>query len=85
MIEVLEDELGDANIIVLAMDGNLPRFDAALYAMLRQMSSIFGETWYVNVIDFHTIFLLYIFNVIHILIDCVQVGLHDDWCHKVAL
>ena len=47
MIEVLEDELGDANIIVLAMDGNLPRFDAALYAMLRQMSSIFGDTWYI--------------------------------------
>ena len=45
MMNILDNELGDANIIVLAIDGATPRFSSGLYDMLRQMSSIFGETW----------------------------------------
>ena len=42
MMNILDNELGDANIIVLAIDGATPRFSSGLYDMLRQMSSIFG-------------------------------------------
>ena len=45
MMEILDNELGSANTIVLAIDGATPRFTSGLYDMLRQMSSIFGETW----------------------------------------
>ena len=45
MMEILDDELGSANVIVLVIDGATPRFSSGLYDMLRQMSSIFGETW----------------------------------------
>ena len=44
-MNILDDELGDANVIVLAIEGTTPRFSSGLYDMLRQMSSIFGETW----------------------------------------
>merc|ERR1711971_46079 len=46
MMEILDNELGSANVIVLAIDGSTPRFSSGLYDMLRQMSSIFGETWW---------------------------------------
>ena len=46
MMEVLDDDLGYSNVIVLAIDGNTPRFRDGLYDMLKQMSSIFGETWW---------------------------------------
>ena len=45
MMEILDNELGSANVIVLVIDGSTPRFSSGLYDMLRQMSSIFGETW----------------------------------------
>ena len=45
MMDILDNELGSANVIVLVIDGALPRFSKALSDMLRQMSSIFGETW----------------------------------------
>ena len=45
MMEFLKNELGSANVIVLVIDGATPRFSSGLYDMLRQMSSIFGETW----------------------------------------
>ena len=45
MMDILDNELGSANIIVLAIDGATPRFTSGLYDMLRQMSSIFGKTW----------------------------------------
>ena len=45
MMDILDNELGSANIIVLTVDGATPRFTSGLYDMLRQMSSIFGETW----------------------------------------
>ena len=45
MMEVLDNELGSANVIILVIDGATPRFSSGLYDMLRQMSSIFGETW----------------------------------------
>ena len=46
MMDILDDQLGFANIIVLTIDGATPRFSSGLYDMLRQMSSIFGETWW---------------------------------------
>lgn len=46
MMEVLDGQLGHANIIMLVIDGNTPRFTSGLSDMLRQMSSIFGETWW---------------------------------------
>ena len=46
MMDVLSNELGYTNTILLVMEGTTPRFDNSLYAMLRQMSSIFGETWW---------------------------------------
>ena len=45
MMDILDNELGDTNVIVLAIDGATPRFSSGLYDMLRQMSSIFGEAW----------------------------------------
>ena len=46
MMNILDNELGDANVIILAIDGATPRFSSGLYDMLRQMSSIFGEAWF---------------------------------------
>ena len=46
MMEVLDDKLGYCNAIVLAIDGNTPRFTSGLTDMLKQMSSIFGEKWW---------------------------------------
>ena len=46
MMEVLDNELGFANIIILALDGMTPRFTSGLQNMLRQVSSIFGDTWW---------------------------------------
>ena len=45
MMDILNNELKDTNIIVLTIDGATPRFNSGLYDMLRQMTSIFGETW----------------------------------------
>ena len=44
MMEILDNELGSANVIVLTID-KIDRFSSGLQDMLRQMSSIFGETW----------------------------------------
>jgi len=46
MMEVLDNQLGYSNVIVLAVDGGTPRFRDGLTDMLKQMSSIFGETWW---------------------------------------
>ena len=46
MMEILDGRLGYANIIMLVIDGGTPRFTSGLQDMLRQMSSIFGETWW---------------------------------------
>ena len=45
-MEILDNELGSANTIVLALDGATPRFSSGLQDMLTQMSSIFGKTWW---------------------------------------
>ena len=45
-MEVLDNKLGYANTILLVLEGSVPRFSNSLYAMLRQMTSIFGETWW---------------------------------------
>ena len=52
MMQILDDQLGSANVIVLAIDGSTPRFSSGLYDMLRQMSSIFGETWQVHILEY---------------------------------
>ena len=46
MMDVLDNKLGYANSILLVLEGSVPRFSNSLYAMLRQMTSIFGETWW---------------------------------------
>ena len=46
MMEVLDNKLGYANTILLVLEGSVPRFSNSLYAMLRQMTSIFGQTWW---------------------------------------
>ena len=45
-MDVLDDQLGYTNIIVLTLDGATPRFTSGLQNMLRQVSSIFGDTWW---------------------------------------
>ena len=45
MMEILDNDLGSANVILLTLEGSTPRFTSGLYDMMRQMSSIFGETW----------------------------------------
>ena len=46
MIDILDFELGYTNIIVLAIDGTTPRFSSGLLDMMKQMTSIFGHTWW---------------------------------------
>ena len=46
MMDVLDNKLGYANTILLVLEGSVPRFSNSLYAMLRQMTSIFGQTWW---------------------------------------
>ena len=46
MMNVLDNTLGYTNIIVLALDGATPRFTSGLQNMLRQVSAIFGDTWW---------------------------------------
>ena len=45
-MNVLNHQLGYAQTILLVIEGSQPRFSEALYAMLRQMSSIFGANWW---------------------------------------
>jgi len=46
MMEVLNNDLGYTNTILLVLEGSTPRFHDGLYAMIRQMTSIFGESWW---------------------------------------
>ena len=46
MREILDNELESANVIVLVIEGSIPRFSTGLYDMLKQMSSIYGENWW---------------------------------------
>ena len=57
MMNVLDNKLGYTNTILLVLEGSVPRFSNSLYAMLRQMTSIFGETWW----DFMMIGVRYIY------------------------
>ena len=41
MMKVLSDDLGYANTILLVLEGSTPRFHDGLYAMIRQMTSIY--------------------------------------------
>ena len=45
-MDVLDHELGYTQSIMLVLEGSTPRFSEPLYAMLRQMTSIFGEGWW---------------------------------------
>merc|ERR1719394_633072 len=46
MMEVLNMELKYTNVIVFAVDGTTPRFNAGIINMLKQMSAIFSEDWW---------------------------------------
>jgi len=46
MMDILDNKLGYAHIILLVLEGSTPRFSSGLEDMLKQMSSIFGETWW---------------------------------------
>ena len=46
MMDVLKNNLEYTNIITLVIEGSTPRFGEALYNMLRQMTSIFGNDWW---------------------------------------
>ena len=46
MMDILDNKLGYAHTIVLVLEGSTPRFSSGLEDMLKQMSSIFGETWW---------------------------------------
>ena len=48
MREILDNEIGSANVIVLVIEGSTPRFSNGLYDMLKQMSTIYGENWFVD-------------------------------------
>ena len=50
MIEILNNELGSANVIVLVIDGATPRFTRGLFDLLKQMSTIFGENLYIEIL-----------------------------------
>ena len=45
-MDILDNELGSANTIVLAIDGGTPRFSSGLQDMLRQMTAIFGQSFW---------------------------------------
>ena len=45
-MRVLNFELTYTNTILLTLDGGTPRFSSGLYAMIRQMTSIFGSQWW---------------------------------------
>ena len=44
MMDILKNKLGYTNMILLLMDGNMPRLSSGLSDMLHQMNDIFGET-----------------------------------------
>jgi len=46
MLEVLHYELKYTNVIVLAIDADIDRFDNSLIYMMKQMSAMFGESWW---------------------------------------
>ena len=46
MMDILDNQLGYTNKILLLLDGNMPRFTSGLTDMLRQMNAIFGENWW---------------------------------------
>ena len=49
MMEILDNELGSTNLIVLLIDGNTPRFSSGLYDMLR--SVLYCTVLYCTVLD----------------------------------
>ena len=70
MMNVLDNKLGYANTILLVLEGTVPRFSNSLYAMLRQMTSIFGETWW----DFMMVGVRYSFSECQYFICCTLVN-----------
>ena len=50
MIEILNNELGSANVIVLVIEGGTPNITSGLYDVLKQTSTIFGEKLYIEIL-----------------------------------
>ena len=46
MMHILENDLVNTNIIMLAMEATTPKFNHELEKMLKQMSVIFGQKWW---------------------------------------
>jgi len=46
MMDVLSEDLHYTNLIMLTLEGSQPRFGEPLYDMLRQMTTIFGDSWW---------------------------------------
>ena len=50
MMDVLNNKIGEADVIVLLLKGTSTRFSAGLQIMLKRMTSIFGSKWWDNVV-----------------------------------
>ena len=50
MMDVLNDKIGEADVILLLIKGTSTRFSAGLQIMLKRMSAIFGSKWWDNVV-----------------------------------
>ena len=50
MIEILENELGSAKVIVLVIEGGTPNITSGLYDVLKQTSTIFGKQLYIEIL-----------------------------------
>ena len=44
--DVLNNQLGYTNIIMLVLEANTPRFTSGLEDMLKEMTAIFGSSWW---------------------------------------
>merc|ERR1712223_1859138 len=50
MMDVLNDKIGEADVILLLLKGTSTRFSAGLQIMLKRMTAIFGSKWWDNVV-----------------------------------
>ena len=50
MMKVLNNDIGEADVILLLLKGSKTRFDSALRKMLSRMTTIFGTKWWDHVV-----------------------------------
>merc|ERR1712223_85104 len=50
MMDVLNNKIGEADVILLLLKGTSTRFSAGLQIMLKRMTAIFGSKWWDNVV-----------------------------------